>query len=257
MLLPTPFYHGVEHHNSTMLVLGPDTHEDEIYHDLLGVSSHELFHAWNIIRIRPIEMLPYDFTKENYFSTCFVAEGVTTYYGDLFLRRSEVMDDTTYFKELEVYLIRHFGSSGKASLSLTESSWDLWLDGYEKGAPQRKVSVYYKGALAALILDLHIRKKFNHERSLDDIMRLLWQRFGKPFVGYSIDDYKAIAEEVADESLMWYWQECIEGNVPLDHHLNKALAFVGLEAILDDDYETIQLKIVETISEERIKWFQR
>src|SRR5690606_39012483 len=117
-------------------------------------------------------------------------------YGDLFLQRSGVMDDAGYFKELEVYLIRHFGNSGNASLSLTESSFDLWLDGYDNGAPQRKVSVYHKGALTALILDLYIRKKFNHSRSLDDIMRLLWQRFGKPFVGYSLDDYKSIAEEV-------------------------------------------------------------
>jgi len=243
MILPTPYYHGVEHRNSTMLVLGPDTQDEEIYHDLLGVSSHELFHAWNVIRIRPQEMLPYDFTKENYFPTCFVAEGCTTYYGDLFLRRSGVMDDAGYFKELEVYLIRHFGNSGNASLSLTESSFDLWLDGYDKGAPQRKVSVYHKGALTALILDLYIRKKFNHSRSLDDIMRLLWQRFGKPFVGYSLDDYKSIAEEVTGEKLDWYWHECIEGNTPLEERLNGALEFVGLTVDISANYETIRLLI--------------
>lgn len=254
MVLPTPFYHGVEHRNSTMLVLGPDTNQEEIYHDLLGVSSHELFHAWNIIRIRPVEMLPYDFTKENYFPTCFVAEGVTTYYGDLFLRRSSVMDDAAYFKELEVYCIRHFGSSGSASLSLTESSHDLWLDGYEKGAPQRKVSVYHKGALAALILDLYIRKKYHHQRSLDDVMRLLWERFGKPFIGYSIDDYKQIAEEVAGESLDWYWAECIEGNTPLENRLNEAFAFVGLSLVIEGNYESIQLSVLEEISLERQAW---
>lgn len=256
MVLPTPYYHGVEHRNSTMLVLGPDTQDEEIYHDLLGVSSHELFHAWNIIRIRPVEMLPYDFTKENYFPTCFVAEGCTTYYGDLFLRRSGVMDDAGYFKELEVYMIRHFGSSAYASLSLTESSFDLWLDGYEKGAPQRKVSVYQKGALAALILDLFIRRKYDHTRSLDDVMRLLWQRFGQPFIGYSLDDYKHIAEEVAGEKLDWYWDECIEGNAPLDNRLNEALVFVGLSMEATANYETIRLivKDDENKAAERKKW---
>jgi predicted metalloprotease with PDZ domain len=125
----------------------------------LGVSSHELFHAWNIIRIRPKEMLPYDFTKENYFRTCFVAEGCTTYYGDLFLKRAGVFSDETYIKELQVYMKRHFENCAHATQSLADSSFDLWLDGYEKGIPNRKVSVYHKGALVALVLDLFSEKK--------------------------------------------------------------------------------------------------
>lgn len=229
LILPTAFYHGVEHHNSTMVVLGPDDEGEGLYTDLLGVSSHELFHAWNVIRIRPKELLPYDFTKENYFSTCFVAEGCTTFYGDFFLRRSSVFDDAAYLKELQVYMKRHFEHSARAAQSLLESSWDLWLDGYDKSIPDRKVSVYHKGALVALILDLFLRKKYDHERSLDDVMRQLWTRFGKPFVGYTYEDYKNIVEEVAGEPLDWYWRECIEGAVPLEARLNEALAFVGLQ----------------------------
>ena len=229
LILPTAFYHGVEHHNSTMIVLGPDDEGEGLYTDLLGVSSHELFHAWNIIRIRPQELLPYDFTKENYFTTCFIAEGCTTYYGDLFLRRAGVFNDAAYVKELQVYMKRHFESSRQATQSLLESSWDLWLDGYEKGIPDRKVSVYHKGAIVALILDLSLRKKYDHARSLDDVMRLLWQRFGKPFIGYSYEDYRAIVVEVAGEPLDWYWNECIEGTVPLEARLNDHLAFVGLQ----------------------------
>lgn len=176
LILPVPYYHGVEHRNSTVLVMGPNDEGEGLYLDLLGVSSHELFHAWNIIRIRPTELLPYDFTKENYFPTCFVAEGVTTYYGDLMLRQSGVFDDDAYLKELQVVCKRHFENNDQAFQSLTESSWDLWLDGYDKGVPDRKVSVYHKGALAALILDLHIRQRTNHERSLDDVMRLMWEQ---------------------------------------------------------------------------------
>ncbi len=233
LILPTAFYHGVEHRHSTMVVLGPD--DDNVYPDLLGVSSHELFHAWNIIRIRPKELLPYDFTKENYFTTCFIAEGVTTYYGDLFLRRANVFDDDAYFLELETYLKRHFSEARYAAQSLAEASFDLWLDGYTKGIPQRKVSVYQKGALVALILDLTIRQLHNHKKSIDDVMRLLWQRFGKPFVGYTIEDYQQIVEEVAGVSLDWYWQECVFGNEPLDHRLNEILADVGLKCIVLDD----------------------
>ncbi len=215
ILLPVAHYHGVEHRNSTVLVLGPADEGEGLYVDLLGIASHELFHAWNIIRIRPQELLPYDFTRENYFQTCFVAEGVTTYYGDHILHRSEVFNEAAYLKELHVTLKRHFENNGRAFQSLIESSWDLWLDGYDKGVPDRKVSVYHKGAIAAMILDLHIRRTSGQTRSLDDVMRLMWQRFGKPIIGYTYADYRATSEEVAGESLDWYYKACIEGNESL------------------------------------------
>ncbi|MEZ4900488.1 MAG: M61 family peptidase [Spirosomataceae bacterium] len=244
LILPTPYYHGVEHRHSTMIVLGPDDEGEGLYTDLLGVSSHELFHAWNVIRIRPKELLPYDFTKENYFPTCFVVEGVTTYYGDLFLRRADVFNDADYYRELQVYMKRHFEHNGKAEQSLVESSWDLWLDGYEKGIPQRKVSVYQKGALVALILDLTIRRIHQHQRSLDDVMRLLWVRFGIPFVGYSMQDYQSVVEEVAGQALPWYWNDCILSKTPLENHLNYALNWVGLQMTTFSD-GTVQLQELE------------
>ena len=234
LILPVPYYHGVEHRTSTVLVLGPNDEGEGLYQDLLGVASHELFHAWNIIRIRPAELLPYNFTRENYFTTCFVAEGVTTYYGDLMLRQSGIFSDEDYLKELQVLFKRHFENSGLAFQSLTESSWDLWLDGYEKGVPDRKVSVYHKGAIAALILDLHIRRATNHTRSLDNVMQQMWQQFGKPFIGYTLDDYRTITELVAGESLAWYYDLCIFGNEPLQPRLNEYLAWVGLQVVQEE-----------------------
>lgn len=254
LILPTPYYHGVEHQNSTMIVLGPLDEGENLYTDLLGVSSHELFHAWNIIKIRPKELLPYDFTRENYFTTCFVAEGCTTYYGDLFLRRSGVFDDAAYLKELHVYLKRHFEQAGQAALSLTESSFDLWLDGYEAGIPQRKVSVYQKGALVALVLDLYLRKISNHRKSLDTVMRAMWEEFGKPFVGYRYEDYVRVAETVAGHEIPWYWQECITGATPLEHRLNEALAFVGLQMAWDQNGVDLRDTAGATERTEREKW---
>ncbi|MCY7358352.1 MAG: M61 family peptidase [Rudanella sp.] len=234
ILLPIAHYHGVEHRNSTVLVLGPADEGEGLYVDLLGIASHELFHAWNIIRIRPQELMPYDFTRENYFQTCFVAEGVTTYYGDHMLRRSEVFNEAAYLKELHVTLKRHFENNGRAFQSLLESSWDLWLDGYDKGVPDRKVSVYHKGAIAALILDLHIRQTSGQTRSLDDVMRLMWERFGKPQVGYTYFDYRTITEEVAGESLDWYFTVCIEGNESLLSLLNRYLKLINLTILFTE-----------------------
>lgn len=261
IVLPVAHYHGVEHRNSTVLVLGPNDEGEGLYIDLLGVASHELFHAWNIIRIRPAELLPYDFTRENYFETCFVAEGLTTYYGDLLLRQSGVFDDEAYLKELQVLLKRHFENNGRAYQSLVESSWDLWLDGYEKGVPDRKVSVYHKGAIAALILDLHIRRRTDHARSLDDVMRRMWEQFGKPFVGYTLTDYRAITEAVAGDSLDWYYDLCIFGNQSLEDTLNDYLAWVGLQLIYEPPagdqpggYRLLELDD-EVGAAQRSRWF--
>ncbi len=255
IFLTTAVYHGVEHRNSTVLVLGPDQQGEELYQDWLGVASHELFHAWNIIRIRPAELLPYDLTRENYFETCFVAEGITTYYGDLMLRRAGVTNDATYKKELLVICKRHFEQNGRAAHSLTESSWDLWLDGYEKGVPGRKVSVYHKGALVSLILDLHLRRETNHAKTLDDIIRAMWQRFGKPFVGYTFADYRAVAEDIAGENLDWYFDTCITGNAPIASMLNQYLAFVALQVGVDESGGVVLHELPDAVGiGQRARW---
>jgi predicted metalloprotease with PDZ domain len=220
-VLPTAYYHGVEHRNSTMMVLGPDTQPfDEVYGDLLGLASHELFHAWNVCKIRPVELIPYNYTKENYFETCFVAEGITTFYGDWMLYRSGVFDENQYNKELETCYRRHFETAGEATQSLTESSFDLWLDGYTRSVPNRKVSVYHKGAIAAQILQFQLEKV---GKSLDDVMQLMWERFGKPFTGYTFEDYKTCCEEIIGYDLSDYFEKCITGTESLWEDINDVL----------------------------------
>lgn len=226
--LPDKHYHGVEHWNSTVMTLGPaEKIATELYPELIGLASHELFHVWNVIRIRPAELLPYDFSRENYFPTGYVAEGLTTYYGDLFLARSGFFRPTQYLAELNRTLNRHFMNSNTAALSLTQSSFDLWLDGYAAGVPGRKVSIYHKGCLAALILDLEIRQLTGDEKSLDDVVQLLWGRHGQKNIGYYHDDYVALVEEVAGRPMTGYFADCIMGTVPLQERLAAALGHVG------------------------------
>ena len=223
------YYHGVEHRNSTMMVLGENGVLPEAYYkDLLGLASHELFHTWNIAKIRPKELLPYDYGKENYFETCFVAEGFTTYYGDKILFESCVISHEEYLYELETTFRRHFEEADYASQSLLESSFDLWVDGYEKGTPNKKVSVYSKGAIVALILDLKIKQKFKGKRSLDNVMRLLWLKFGNMKRGYTYKDIQKIAEQVYGGSLREYFEIAIEGNGSIFEYTNAHLAFLGL-----------------------------
>ena len=143
-ILPYKFYHGVEHQKSTVIAIGPgyNLNSGNTYESILGVSCHELFHTWNVKYIRPIEMLPYDFSKENHARTGFVYEGFTTYYGDLLLLTSGVFTNQQYFETLEERLDKHFHNYGRFNLYVAASSFDTWLDGYFPGTPYRKTSIY-------------------------------------------------------------------------------------------------------------------
>ncbi len=230
-ILPYRHYHGVEHWNSTVITIGPSEAlaERERYVDFLGVSCHELFHTWNVIRLRPEEMIPYQFQQPNLHTTGFITEGITTYYGDLILARSGVYSFEEYLKELNKLLERHFSNEGRKHYSVGESSYDLWLDGYEKGIPGRKVSIYNEGALAALILDLTIRKKHNNQRSLDDVMRLMWTEHGSNMTGYSTKDYQNAAETIFEEPLDDYFNEILFGKNPFEERLIPLLKDFGIE----------------------------
>jgi predicted metalloprotease with PDZ domain len=231
--LPYKHYHGVEHNNSTVIVLGPADQlmSEGLYKELLGVSCHELFHTWNIKNIRPAEMQPYDYSRENYFRTCYIAEGVTTYYGEYLLARSKVRTPDQYFFELNTVLRKHFDDAGGDNLSLADASMDLWLDGYKPGVPDRKVSVYHKGALVALLLDLTLRQLSGHARSLDDVMRRLYDEFGKTGIGYTEADYQRLVSEVAGRNMQTYFDKFINGTAPLIEPLTNALRKVGCELV--------------------------
>jgi len=228
-ILPYSHYHGVEHGNSTVITLGPGELflTPALYKEFIGVSSHELFHTWNIKKIRPQEMLPYNYTQENYFRTGYIAEGVTTYYGDYILARSGVFTTEQYFTELNGVLTKHFSDYGHENYSVADSSFDTWLDGYKAGIPDRKVSIYNKGALAALILDLEIRRITQNKSSLDTIMVRLWQEFGKKNIGYTEADYERLVAEITQTSFIDYFQNIIYGTAPLPAYLEKALNYVG------------------------------
>ncbi len=235
LVVPYPYHHGVEHFNSTVLVMGTDRDTDfgtVKYHDVLGISSHELFHFWNICRIRPVELLPYNYRKENYFKTGFIAEGITTYYGDYLLARSGVWNFETYTKEVNNLLRRHFDNFGRYNHSLTDSSWDLWLDGYISGVPNRKVSIYVEGALAALIADLELRRCTNNQKSLDTVMQKLWNDYGKKQKGYTLADYQNLLTEVAGVPMQPYIQACITGKGQIEKWLLQALDWVGCELVV-------------------------
>jgi len=193
--LPYAFYHGVEHRRCTVLALGPSSEIwQHLYRELLGVASHELFHAWNVKSFRPKGMESYRYEGWMYSELGYVYEGFTTYYGDLFLVRSGCLLPDEYLEEVNAYLLRHSENYGRYNHGLRESSIDTWVDGYSQSqsAPHRRVSIYAEGMLQALHLDLVIRcsqRNSTSLASLDDLIRFLWNRYEQnpQNAGYSQD----------------------------------------------------------------------
>lgn len=228
----TPFrsYHGVEHTKNTVLLLGPGNEiMDKRYEDLLGVCSHELYHTWNIKAIRPIEMYPYDYTKENYFRTGFVAEGVTTYMGDLMLYNSGVFNWNEFVKTQNQNLERHLMNYGRFNLSVADSGFDNWLDGYKLGAPNRKTSIYPDAALCMLMVDIEIIKNSNGKSSLHSVMKELYQEFALKSRGYSENDFQNICLKYGGEKVKEIFKNHIYGTNNYIPSLETALDLVGLQ----------------------------
>ncbi len=223
-------FHGVEHLRSTMLLLGPG-HKlmDELYDDFLGVASHELFHVWNVKTIRPAEMSPYDFTSEQYSRLGYVYEGFTTYYGDLFLARGGCFNLDKYLSCVARRLQRHLDNPGHLNYSVAESSFDTWLDGYEAGAPGRKTSIYDEGSLVALMLDLLIRQRSGGSGSLDDVMRMLYDEFGRQGKGYTEADMARLAGHAAGIAVDGFFSDVVYRAVSYESMLGELLGHAGLE----------------------------
>ncbi len=233
-ILPTKMYHGVEHKNSTVIALGPGYNlmKEELYDDLLGVSCHELFHAWNIKTIRPVEMMPYDYTKENYSKLGYVCEGITTYYGDYLLLRSKVFSEEQYFQTLTERMQKHIDNFGRYHISVADSSFDTWLDGYVPGIPNRKTSIYDEGNLLAFCTDIFIRKHSENKYSLDDVMRYLYNEFATKEKGYSETDYKGIVEHFASASFDDIYTNYIHAATDYTPLMKNALDYIGCELVI-------------------------
>lgn len=227
------FYHGVEHSSSTVLAIGPaaDLHKKELYKELMGVASHELFHVWNVKNIRPAAMLPYDFSKENYSELGFVYEGFTTYYGDLMLAKSSFFTVNNFLKELSVRLQKHMSNHGRYNYSVLESSMDSWLDGYVPGIPWRKTSIYDEGCLIALALDLNIRLQTKNRCSLDDVMKDLYKNFGKKKTGYKLQDIITLCSTYAGVSMKSWFESLVAVPVSYIDEISRLVVHFGCRIV--------------------------
>ncbi|ELX12415.1 peptidase M61 [Janthinobacterium sp. HH01] len=236
-------YGGLEHRASTALICAradlPSTAaaSKEIsdgYLQYLGLCSHEYFHTWNVKRIKPAAFAPYNLQVENYSPLLWLFEGFTSYYDDLMLVRAGVIAEPAYFKLLGKTIGSVLRGSGRTKQSVADSSFDAWGKYYrqDENAPNSIVSYYTKGSLIGLALDLSIRAKTGGKKSLDDVMRVLWQRYGRDFYqggarGVTPAEVEAIFDEISGGRFKPFFDKYIRGTEDLP--LAKMLAPFGVK----------------------------
>ena len=232
IITPYPHYHGVEHQASTMIVLGPNYKIFESYYDeLLGISSHELYHVWNVKSIRSVDLWPYDYSQENLSKMGYLCEGITTYMGDYYLMKSGIWSLEKYLKEWEIVIQKHVDNFGRFNASLAESSFDTWLDGYVAGAPGKKTSIYNEGAIFAFITDVFIRTKTLGKKSLKNLMRDLYEHAYLNNKGVSELEFIETVERISGDTYRDLFQELIYSRQTFEPHLKDALHQLGLQLI--------------------------
>ena len=209
-------YGGLEHRNSTVLVSRRDQIpqqdmplDESAYREFLGLCSHEYFHAWLVKRIQPKVFQPYTLNKRNHTRLLWLFEGFTSYYDDLQLFRSKRIDLKTYLGLISTNWNGILRGPGRNKQSLADSSFDAWTKYYQadENTPNAVVSYYGKGALLALGLDLQIRAFSKHQKSLDDLMRLIWQKHGVTLDGIAEDGLDDLISELLGSGFSKTWAE--------------------------------------------------
>lgn len=234
-------YGGLEHRASTSLLCSrddlpgsgePQGNPGERYKTFLGLASHEYFHSWNVKRIKPAEFLPYDLRSESHTTLLWAFEGFTSYYDDLMLVRAGLISVNAYLELLGQQITRHLRTPGRFRQSVADSSFDAWTKYYkqDENSPNRIVSYYIKGSLVALCLDLKLRQLSDDRVSLDDVMRLLWERFGKVQKGVAEDDIRLLAEELSGADLRDFFALMLNSTEELP--LQQLLEAQGLRYVL-------------------------
>ncbi len=231
LLLCAPgLYGGLEHARSCTLLASPFTFAPrKKYEEFLELVSHEFFHLWNVKRIHPSALGPFDYQHEAYTKSLWVMEGLTSYYDRHLLVRAGLQPPARYLDKLGEELSKIAATPGRQRQSLEESSFDAWIKLYrpDENAVNSTISYYLKGGLVALLCDLEIRSRSAGARSLDDVMRHLWRRFGQSGQGFADASVQSEFEEAAGLPLGDFFDRWVRGRDDIDPA--PLLATVGLK----------------------------
>ncbi|MES1241440.1 MAG: PDZ domain-containing protein [Acidobacteriota bacterium] len=233
---------GLEHRNSSVLMTSRwKSRTREGHRDWLELVSHELFHAWNVKRLRPAELGPFDYESEVYTRSLWFAEGTTSYYDALLVHRAGLSSRDELLKKLSKDIEALQTTPGRLVQALEESSFDAWIKYYrrDENSVNSGISYYTKGTAVSFLLDARIRQATGGRRSLDDVLRLAWRRYSGER-GFQREDLRAAVEEVAGPGLGDWLTRALETTAELDYE--PALAWYGLRFVESEDADEKEKK---------------
>lgn len=219
---------GLEHLNSTVIMNSRFAQRDrKAYINWLRLVAHEFFHTWNVKRLRPVELGPFDYERENHTRSLWVAEGITSYYDVLTVRRAGLSTTKELLESLSKKIERVQRTPGRAVRSLEQASFDAWIKFYkgDENSPNVAPSYYVKGSVVAFLLDMEVRRRTQGAKSLDDIMRIAYARFSGA-KGFTPAQFTAIASSVAGADMGPFFAQYTAGTAELDY--TPALTWLGL-----------------------------
>ncbi len=220
---------GLEHKNSTTLQVNRWTYDESGYLGFLSLVAHEYFHLWNVKRMHPKELGPFDYDAENYTDLLWVMEGFTSYYDELVLRRAGFYSDEEYLNKLFGTINYVENQPGNRVQPVAHASFDAWIKAYRptENSVNTTISYYSKGQILAAMLDLYIINKFSGKKSLDDFLQKLYADFYKAKdVGYTEEQFQATLEKFLGEDMDWFFSNYVYDTKVVDY--KKFFAGVGL-----------------------------
>lgn len=221
---------GLEHLNSTALQSNRFAFKPESrYQDFMSLVAHEYFHAWNVKRIKPDALGPFDYTGENYTKLLWVAEGGTEYYAGVLLQRAGLMTDKEFLTGKATGFQALQNRPGRFQTSLEEASFDAWIKYYrqDENAVNNQISYYDKGEIVNFLLDLEIRRASAGTKSMDYVMRHLYNEYSKKGKNFTSQDFQKACELVAGKSLDDFFGKYVRGRDDIDY--DSILSAVGLK----------------------------
>jgi predicted metalloprotease with PDZ domain len=233
-LVESDIHHAVEHANSTSVALPSKVSESaEAIKGILNISSHEFWHVWNVKRIRPASLLPYDYNEEQFTGLHWFTEGVTEYYSALTNIRAGVVtreDGLAIFAKSIQSLENNYAYS---VISPYYSSYDSWLSPSAYSQPHLRNSFYVSGQILGLLIDLQIRTQSKGEKSLDDVFRYMYKEYGSLNKGLSEDGVQKAIEAVTGNSWKDFFENYVYGNKVKNY--SELLAASGLSISMTEN----------------------
>ncbi|SDM90178.1 Predicted metalloprotease, contains C-terminal PDZ domain [Pedobacter steynii] len=220
---------GLEHLNSTVLGASRNAYNTpEGYLGFLNLVAHEYFHLWNVKRMRPIALGPFDYDNENYTTNLWVAEGFTSYYENKLVLRAGFVDPKAFVDGLVTAVSNVSNTPGAKVQSAAESSYDAWIKGYRpnENSNNTGVSYYSKGEVVGLLMDLEIAQATKGTKSLDDVMKAMYLQGKTLKRGYTDAEFKAMVEKISGKSFTDFWAKYVNGTHPVE--FDKYFGYAGI-----------------------------